>query len=216
MIAGQRNLAVFFGVVVTLGGAVMLGGWLFGIESLVHPHGKIIPIKPITAATFIVAGIQLVLTGWFFDNPRKQAIMPIIVSAALFQFIVMGSQMLMNLTGSMNGIEFHIESPTFSYAEFNLDAMPASVGTILTFFCISMVGILDNFGDRLMLRRLVNGAAVAIAVSAFAGYVLNVPVLYFNMPGVSSPMAIYTAALGLFAGISIWFSSPISPLPEED
>ena len=212
----NKYAAVFFGIVVALGGLLTLGGWIFDIEDFIHPVNFLIPIKPITSATFIVSGLQLIISGWFFGSRHKHLVMPLVVSAALFEMVVMSSQLAMALTGAENAIEFHIASPSPSFEQFHLEHLAVSLGTMLIFFNTAAVGLLDNLGDYTRTRQFLYLAILAVGLSALMGYALDAPALYFNLPGISNPIAIYTAVLGLASGLSIRFSSVAVPTEDTE
>lgn len=207
----NKNAAAILGGVVALGGLVIIVGWLFGIEEFIRPAEGLGRVKPITAISFIVAGLQLVLTCFRQTRYGRTATM-LLTFAALFQFVVMGSQLLSVLSGAPSGIELIIDAPGDNPA-FATTFGAASIGTILLLFGVASVGLIDNFEGKILLRRIVDKLLLLIPISALVGYALDAPILYFSLPGVSNRMAMYTAVLGLIAGFSIWFSSPRLPKP---
>lgn len=207
----NQYLAAFLGGIVALGGAIILFGWIFGIEEFIRPADDLARVKPITALAFVVAGGQLVLAA-FRTTKYGRNLTLLLTFAALFQFVVMGSQLLTTLGGTPSSIEL-LTSAASNEPAFELLFAPASIGTILLLFGIGVTGLIDNFDDKLMLRRFVCKLTLALPVCAFTGYLLRLPILYFYLPPVSTRMAIYSAALGLIAGLSIYFSSPALPRP---
>ncbi len=205
----NRNLAAFLGAVAALGGLVIVAGWVFGIEEFIRPAANFGRVKPTVGISFVIAGLQLVLTCFRRSKRGRDATFFLTV-AALFQFVVMGSQLLTILSGSPSVLELIIDAPGDNPV-FAPTVAPVSLGTILLFFGIASIGLIDNFDGKILLRRVIDKLMLLVPVSALAGYAASLPILYFSLPGISNRMPIYTAILGLACGISIWFSSPRLP-----
>src|SRR5438445_10672729 len=73
MVAAARQASRLAGFTAIVLPCLVLTGWVFGIECLKRVFPSFIQMNPVTACTFIVAGLSLLLSDEQRINPKRRA-----------------------------------------------------------------------------------------------------------------------------------------------
>lgn len=170
-----------------------------------------IAIKPLTAFGFVLAAV-IVMCGRSALLGGRLASLAVSGSAFGLLFLSLGV-----LGDQLSGWRLSIVDFT------ELDKHPArtfragmpSAGTVLGFVTMACVGLVVIFNTHRFMRRALFGARLlaSLGVVVALGYVLDMRILTFDVPGRSVPMAIPTAILFVVLGFGVFAlarSQPVS------
>jgi hypothetical protein len=78
-----------------------------------------------------------------------------------------------------------------------------SFPTMICFILTAAAGIVTTFNpDKLKTKLMTTGVIIcAIGAIAVAGYIFNIPALYYFINGINSAMAFHTALMFVFLGV---------------
>lgn len=184
-------------------GIMVIVGWLFDITVLTSILPQWIRMKFATALGFIFSGIIvhfLALKNGTWTETKRIAL----TMFPMFLILIMGTLFLGSIFGFQTGMEniafvdvHELKTPIFQ-------GRP-SVATMFSFLLIASIGILHNFKKTKKETFSIIGKTVGIiGFVGVIGYMLNSPILYYEIPGISNAIAIHTTALFALLGLAIY------------
>jgi uncharacterized protein with PQ loop repeat len=197
----KNNIPEAIGVIVSLGGIVVMAGWLLGIEALKSILPVWVTMKFPTAFSFLLCGIELYFIARFQKKDRELPVIVIpIISMAIF--LLMASMIASTIIGVSVGVEEMFVKESINIVKSVTPGRP-SVATMFNFIIMAMSGILTTINVKRLSGAPVIFAAIIIVIGSMAvlGYAINQPLLYFAVPGKSSAMALHTAILFVLWGL---------------
>lgn len=197
-------------VIVMLGGAVGVYGWVFGIDFLKSISPSFVTMKLSTALSFILSGLILYLLPGLIRNksPWPWVIMP---GAVLIILLLMTTLLASSIFGISTGLESLIIPEEKTAIRTLVPGIP-SLMTMADFILIAFAGLAALFLTA-WLPRMLKAAGMILAVTglvAEVGYVTGVQYLYYQVNGVSTAMAIHTAFLFIILGAGFLLSERLA------
>lgn len=197
------NIAKGLGIIVALLGAVVILGWVLGIPELTSILPQWVTMKFTTALAFLLSGILLSICTVCKDRVGFGSFLTLSVgSLILFGLVLL--LFFSALFGFGAGVE-NIFIPEAEGAVESVEPGLPSLGTLIAFLLMSLIGI----GSAMELRSLkvwygiAGGVMVLFGILATTGYIVDVPVLYFRIEGISTAMAIHTALAFVLLGVGL-------------
>lgn len=197
----RNNIPEAIGIVVSVGGALVMAGWLLDIEIVKNPFPGTITMKFPTALSFLLSGITLYFSARFRKKDREWAYI-LIPIAGMILFLLMSSMLASMVLGLDTGIEeMFVDDPMAAVG--SVTPGRPSVATMAAFLLIGLAGAVTtlNFKGARNALTLLGLEVAAIGTLAILGYAMNQPLLYFAVQGKSSAMAVNTAVLFFLWGI---------------
>ena len=197
LIIGIWALVLFTSIVVIL-------GWWFSVESAKAFVPNTPEMTMSTAIGFFIASFILVMI--FIANTGPSYMVKQVCDLLLPLF---------SLASILLIIPFAVESQVGAIA-FDIDALSMwkspSLGTIVGFSCISMIGWLYTTQVSLtpVFMKVFSLLTMLIGIMALVGYSLNMPILYFSFSNsIDRGVAIHTAGLFILSGLALLLVSGI-------
>lgn len=197
---------VFAGVGwVFLTGAMSFLGWVLQIPSLRALFVDLPTMKMTTAIGFMLsAGIVHAVVSQERGTARWQTVF--LPGLVLLLLLMIGAI----LTTAVFGVDIGVEAllipgvdgiPLTFTRELGLPALGTKVG----FIAIGVFGLTALFKheERYTLYRWLGYTVLVVAMASFIGYVLNIPVFYGELPGLSMGMALHSTTLFMILGLLI-------------
>ncbi len=187
-------LCIIFAVAI-----LALIGWAYNIPLLKSVYPGFVAMPFLTALSFVFTAV-IIYTLAVVQESNK------VLGKLVFTFsgLVILTIMSFFILVISSGLGEKVLSNTID--ENNYILMSPEIVTILLFLLIGLIGVLAGFNIKskklLEIMRLNGLLMIAVGISVFIGYALNLPWLYFNFPMNGVGMAINTAFLFLCAGIS--------------
>lgn len=191
-----RTLAV----VVSAAGLLVITGWILDIGVLKSVSPDWITMKFSTALAFMLSGGTLYFIARTYEGEldKPQIFLPI---STLLILLLMGVGFFSAVLGVHAGIDdlFIADSP--GGVKTVIPGRP-SLPTMLNFIFVSLAGLLAMFDhEKLRSGLRIFGVLIGlVGAASVAGYVTNIPLLYYFVPGVNSAMAFNTAVLFVLLG----------------
>ena len=184
-------------VIIAVSILVMLG-WLFDIQALKSIHPEWVTMKFATALSFFISGI--ILRCILCSKVGNKTAEMVLSVATITLLIFIGPLLASALLGfePIYGSSLFAEEGTLS----SFPGMP-SISTLLNFFLIFVAGLCILFRLNEKPLYLIAGFLGASGLIAIIGYAANVPFLYFSIKGISTAVALHTAALFMLWGIGL-------------
>lgn len=200
---GRPNpLVKAFSLLVTLAGAAVVAGWIFDIGILKSISPWWVSMKFSTAVAFVACGVTLYFLARAREGEFEKAQVALSITALTIS-LLMGVLFFFALFGMQTGIEdlFIKETDSVKSVVPGRPSMP----TTANFMLIALAGVLAILNPAKLLQKLkIIGFIVgAVGVLAVAGYILNLPLLYYYLEGVNSAMALHTALLFILLGMGL-------------
>ncbi|MBF0522567.1 MAG: hypothetical protein HQL24_05870 [Candidatus Omnitrophica bacterium] len=198
----KTKIAEMLALVVSCAAMLVIIGWIFNIPFLKSLSPSWVTMKFVAAVAFLLSGVSL-----YFIVRAKQGLFDqaqvILFIVALILVLYMG----LFLFSILFKIETNIEDLLIHDANPVKTAAPGqpSLFTIINFLLIALADIFTILNpERLASKLRVIGFLVgAIGAIAVMGYILNVPILYYYMPGFNTAMACHTAILFVLLGVGL-------------
>jgi hypothetical protein len=202
MTANTKIVQIIAGLSVVAGFVVMIG-WELDITVLTSVMPEWIRMKFSTAACFVFSGIVIYALTLIGEERRSfQRILLIIFPSLLI--LVMGTLFL----GSVLGVQTGLENISFiDVHEINTPIFQGrpSVATMIAFILVALVGFLVNTKKGTNIPLIIVGCIVgAIGTIGVIGYLADLPILYYEIHGISNAMAVHTSTLFAFLGLAIF------------
>lgn len=182
---------------------LVMVGWFMDIGALKSIYPTWVTMKFTTATSFLFCSIITFLISFYIrsENDFIQILLSVLSS---FVLLLMATLLISNLFGIRTGLEdlFVREAP--GTVNTPVPGRP-SVMTMLNFVLLAFSGLVTLIYPvklTLWLSRI-GFLVFIIGLIAFVGYIINIPALYYVLPGFSSAMAIHTAMLFILLGIQL-------------
>ena len=201
MLTGARiRAAQTLSIVVAISGTVVIAGWILDISVLKSISPAWISMKLTTALAFILSGITLYFIAGTFKNEFDRAQVAISITS-LTLILLMGTLFFSHFLNVHTGIEDIFVRDTDISGYTVVPGRP-SLPTMFGFMLIALAGIITLFrysklGYAFKAIGIMVGLIGALPV---AGYIGNIPALYYFVSGVSSAIALHTAILFIMIG----------------
>lgn len=189
-------------ILIIIGGLVTIG-WIFDIGFLRSINPSWTPMKFATAICFMMSGLIIFSINKIIHGEFEIA--PLILSAASLTMIIFTAIFfLSNFFKISIGIEQLFVGEIFLRGK-NLHLQPCSA-SMFNFLIIAIVGIVAMYKIKVhRMTLLISGILISlIGLSAVIGHLLHVPFLYFDIPGISSAMAVFSGPLFVLIGVEFY------------
>ena len=199
----KQDRAKILSLAVSLSGAVVMAGWAFDVPALTSVLTGLVTMKFVTAMCFFFTGLILfaLASRCDDDSALMQFVLPTSNLLLLIVIIVLFADQYLDIR---TGIEHAFVREPAGAVGSVAPGVP-SVPTMLGFLLVAIAGEIAMIrppGTRVSLRWI--GAAVAlVGFVALVGYATGTRELFFEIPSVSSGMAVHTAALFVVSGAII-------------
>jgi uncharacterized protein with PQ loop repeat len=196
----KRNISEAIGMLVSLGGALAMAGWLLDIEAVKSIRPGWESMKLFTALSFFLYGITLSFIARFRKNESQLAIIaiPILSMMLLLLMASLLASAVISARIDSNEMLMRFSAPGPAIADWG---MP-SLGTMIGFILLALSGFLTTMNIRSLHRApVVFGATVAaIGALAILGYGIDRSWLYSAVPGKFDALPIHAAMLFILSG----------------
>lgn len=192
---------------------LVMAGWVFGIQSLTRILPIGINMKFPTAFVFFLSAIGLycILMAVKYNYELPQIILP---GIAIIIFLIMGEILVAYLTGGFTGIDaLFINKNGDRYSAGS--GLPA-LNTIASFILFGAACLYVLFPESKTINKLrIFGFFIfMIGFISVTGYVVGLPMLYFQFNNSSVPMAFNTALSFTLLGYGLIIISKIKKTNE--
>lgn len=176
-------------------------GWIFGIEILKSWIPLEISMKFSVAICFLLCGFALLSSTFYIKGSREWPILlsPITTMPVLF---LMGILVLGQVAHITTGVESLLIKESFGAVKTVLPGMPsfpAMIGFVVFGFGSIVLLIESKYSSYINI--VLSISIIILSIIAVAGYVFNMPYLYFRVSASATPISINTAAAFLLLGI---------------
>ncbi|MGI0007329.1 MAG: ATP-binding protein [Nitrosotalea sp.] len=198
----EIKMAKLLAIIVFGVGIVVTIGWIFNIPILESVLPNMVTMKFSTAVSFICSGVILYFISKMQDG--KLGIGEIVIAASgMVIFLLMVTLLVSNLTGIYTGVErlFVKEIHNEHTAVMGRPSLP----TMIDFIMVVLAGIF-SLSNYVRFKKLSFWIGLAILVSggiSLIGYAVDLPFLYYYIPGWNSGMALHTSLLFVLSGIAL-------------
>ena len=203
MIMKKFTVAKLLAFVVIIAGIAVMVGWILniGILKSILPYWT--TMKFSTAICFVASGIMIYSIVLALDGKLDQAQI-IIPATVLIVVLTMGIFFFSAILNIRTGVEdiFIKEGPR---AIKSMTSGRPAVSTTMNFILISIAGMFTLIDAKNLRSRLKTIGLIVALIGAVAviGYILNAPILYYFIKGLSTAMACNTAILFVLSGMGL-------------
>ena len=196
-----KHGAMFFGMLVSLIGGVVLVGWIFDIPALTRINPEWNPMASMTALCFVLSGMAL-LTSSGFSGQAATSVQRILVWLLL---LLAGAMTI----GLMSGHELGIEHLAISRLDLvnNIRHKSTLVATGFLAFGIGMLAMQQTSHEKMrLLARTISGVLLIFGSGIVLGYMFNFQYIFepiYVWAGLFW-MPISTALGTSLLGIGLW------------
>ena len=203
LIMKNIKVAKILAIAVALIGVLVVFGWIMDIQVIKSILLQWIPMRFITAVTFIFGGISLYHIAKIIEKDEgiSSAVVPLM---SIIILLIMGIFLVSIFSGSKTGIDgfFIKETPR------EIEAFPPgfpSTGVIISFIIFSIAGMATVFSQKniKIYLRLSGWIMTAIGGVGVIGYIIGSDILTYNIPGFSSTIAFLAAVLIVLLGYGL-------------
>lgn len=195
------RIAKLLSFVITLGGAIVMAGWILEIEALKSILPFWVTMKFLTALSFFLSGIILYFVAYNTEGGGVLNQIMIAISSILILFFML-NLLLATLFNFSTGIEDLFVHELRDAVKTTLPGRP-SIGTMINFTLVSIAGLTSLFEVKKFNHKIYIIGIIVLIISSIAvlGYIASIPLLYYTITGYSTAMALHTAILFMLAGI---------------
>jgi len=190
-------------LVVVCAGLLVMAGWVLDIGILKSILPGWVTMKFSTALSFVLSGITLFFLARIVhgENTWAQVILPITTLSIL---LLMATLLASTFLGMRSGVEDLFVQETGEAVKSVTPGRP-SIGTMISFILMGLAGVLAMLIEDTLDRWLfVIGCLIALTGGlALCGYILDLPLLYYTLEGISTAMALHTALLFCMLGTGL-------------
>lgn len=204
----KAKIAKMAGYAVALWGMLVVFGWVFDIDWLKTPSPQIISMKFLTAVSFVLSGFVLIMIAKLSVNEDSSGLFAIILPIlSLIIMLIMATIFFSVVAGFDLGFVNAIikEEPGAIGTVYSVGLGMPSISTMVGFIFIALAGLVAplSFCRKNFYFTLFGVVAAIIGGIAVIGYVINIPILFYYVPGKSSAIAINTALLFVIWGLGM-------------
>lgn len=185
-------IVIFIGIMVQF-------GWIADIPILTSILPQWVTMKFSTALSFFFSGVILYLIDYRHEKELSWS-GPILAFCAMIVLFLMFSLLASSIFGVKTGIEdlFVKEAP--DAVKTTVPGRP-SIGTMVNFVLLASVAFFSLTDvKKVNAIRLIGLVVIIIGGTAFLGYILDLPILYYTVEGISTAMAFHTSILFVLLG----------------
>lgn len=195
------RIAKLLSFVITLGGAIVMAGWILEIEALKSILPFWVTMKFLTALSFFLSGIILYFVAYNTEGGSVLNQIMIAISSILILFFML-NLLLATLFNFSTGIEDLFVHELRDAVKTTLPGRP-SIGTMINFTLVSIAGLTSLFEVKKFNHKIYIIGIIVLIIGSIAvlGYIASIPLLYYTITGYSTAMALHTAILFMLAGI---------------
>lgn len=179
-------------LIIGIESCLVMAGWIFKVDALTRILPSGINMKFPTALIFFFAaiGLYFITKANQDDHEPSQVILP---GVALFILLIVTALLSSGFSGEQTGLESLFVNQSGTANSFG--AGWPSISTILGFIIFGLACTISLLSDRKYIISLKFFGFIIFALSfvAVIGYVLHLPVLYYQFSTTSVPMAFNTA-----------------------
>lgn len=192
-------------VFVTVVGLLVMIGWIYDIEFIKSVAPGLVTMKFVTALCFVLSG--LLLYGIVLARGKKsyfiQSLLPLL---SLLIFFFMGSLLMLFIFNIQLGIENLFVRELSGAALTSVPGRP-SLATVVAFILVAIAGIVISYKEQTTVLEIIGVILVIISLVAVAGYIFDVPGLYYYVELFSTAMALHTAVLFGLIGLGLFLAA---------
>jgi hypothetical protein len=187
-------------IIVIIGGAIVMAGWILDIEVLKSILPVWVTMKFSTALSFFLSGITLYFVTSFFEK-RADLVQIALSLTTLMILLLMATLLVSTFLDVRTGVEDLFVRETEDAVKTTTPGRP-SVGTMINFILVAIAGILTLFDMKKLGQKIYVIGSIILVIGSLAvlGYVLSMPFLYYTVEGFSTAMALHTAILFIITG----------------
>lgn len=187
-------------IIVIIGGAIVMAGWILDIEVLKSILPMWVTMKFSTALSFFLSGITLYFVTSFFEK-RADLVQIALSLTTLMILLLMATLLVSTFLDVRTGVEDLFVRETEDAVKTTTPGRP-SVGTMINFILVAIAGILTLFDMKKLGQKIYVIGSIILVIGSLAvlGYVLSMPFLYYTVEGFSTAMALHTAILFIITG----------------
>jgi len=204
-----RLLAIIIGTL----GLVVIFGWVFDIGALKSILPSSVTMKFSTAVSFMMTGTIIYLLN---DSKKKNSewARVLIPSPIMVIAFYMMTLLVSSLFGTHSGIENLFEREGDGAIASTSPGIP-SIFTMILFLLVDLASLLVLLERKDRNIFMIGAIISTISTIAITGYVINVPILYYNIDNFSTAMALHTSIAFMLAGVALMLISRAKYLPME-
>lgn len=191
----KRKTARVLAAAVSIVAIAVITGWIFNIGILKSISPGWISMKFDTAVAFLLSGVTIYFIARAAEGDFDGAQVALSITSLII-ILLIGILFFSAILGIHTGAEELFVKDVSVNSRTVVPGRP-SIPTMINFILIAFAGIFTMFNTaKLRLQLRIIGLAIGIiGASAIAGYIVNVPILYYFIKGVNSAMACHTAIL---------------------
>lgn len=196
----RTKITKFISLIVTTGGVIVITGWIFDIEVLKSMLPTWVTMKFSTALSFLLSGITLYIVSCSFEK-KSDGLKIVLTFVTLIILIIMATLFISIFLNIYTGVEDLFVKETKNTISTSVPGRP-SLGTIINFILVALAGIFAMFEmNNLSFKLYYIGLFIFVSgYTAVFGYILSIPILYYNIENISTAMALHTAFFFMITG----------------
>lgn len=201
----KTKIAKLLSFIVTIGGAVVMVGWLLDIEVLKSILPWWVTMKFTTALSFFLSGVTLYLVTSSLEN-SSDLVQLVLSITSLMLLLIMATFLASTLLNVHTGIEDLFVIEVKNAVKTTTLGRP-SIGTMINFILVAITGIFTMFDFKKLGQKIYIIGLIILIIGSIAvvGYIFSVPILYYTGEGFSTAMALHTAVLFILIGTGFLF-----------
>lgn len=203
-------LAPCLSFIVSATGLIVLTGWYFDIDLLKRPTHSLIAMNPVTALSFVLLGLSLLLTDTFSEKRKTKHFIGALLAILVIAISLI--RILEEFFPSVPGIDGILFPTKLNKSEPEGVINRMALDTALEFILSGTTVLLARLPRRI-LPDLLTIAVFLLGVAAILGYLYKVPEYYDLLK--SLPMSVYTATAFILFAIALFFKWPNRGLAKE-
>jgi hypothetical protein len=187
---------------VTVAGLAVMAGWIFDIGALKSVSPAWVSMKFSTAIAFVASGVTLYFLVRAREGEFEKAQIALSITSLIIA-LIMGLLFFSDVFRVQTGIENLFIKETGAVKSV-APGMPSAL-TMINFMLIALAAIMTLLNSAKLVKKLkIIGIIIcAVGILSVAGYVFNVPLLYYYIEGVNSAMALHTSLLFILLGVGL-------------
>ena len=204
----KTRIAEIAGYVIVLSGLLVMVGWAFDMGWLKSLSPYWVSMKFLTAVSFVLSGIELVLIVKSSVNGNYSGFVSIILPIfSLIIMLIMATILFLVIIGFDFGVvnTFVIEKPTQTEMVYSLSPGLPSIVTVVGFILIALAGLLEtiSYPYKKIYLSLLSIFVMTIGAVALINCTVNIPILSRYISGKSFAITISTASLFVIWGLGM-------------
>ncbi len=198
-----RHFVNALSFIVIASGLLVMVGWIFNIPTLKSVSSAWVPMRFITAICFVMSGLILFYINKFIcgETEIATAVLPVASMIVLiFMFTFLASQIFDISTG----VEELVAKDILGLDTGTTSNQPSLIA-VFNFVVIAFMGLITLLKLKYFKNLTSTSGALVAALGALgvAGYIFNIPFLYFNWGKLSMPIAFNTSVAFILAGVAL-------------